>query len=424
MPIIALALALASSVHAAVAPPANQQHHLDTYALVGNNKPASTTKNILGKADGIVSINVEVDMGDDEDLDLNALLSQVGQAKGDMKIVIVGPDGKKRVIERELTGIDMLLNQVDVSNLLDRIDLNALMQQTHGNHDHGHGKQSHDALQGIHGLLKGEHHGEVHIEMMMENGDRSVRGMGGDDMEHPFVGQWHTRSPRRGDGRGMLFHSDNGDEAWFVVADIDGDMGMHQQHGRPEVEHFDMDMHQHRMDRQHHGDEHDMDMHRQMMDRQHHGDEHDMDMHRQMMGDGGHNDDPDAFFRASASFIEQLEHAQAVAERLNNGEATALLAIWYASEHMEPNQCLELMASIMNDESVLPTVRRAAAFTAVRIAGEMGNDQLAGRILGALVRGAGMTDEARRHRTQASETDRAPHGQRDRASTTPSQDGS
>ena len=294
----------------------------------------------------------------------------------------------------------------------------------------------------------------------MENGDRSVRGMGGDDMEHPFVGQWHTRSPRRGDGRGMLFHSDNGDEAWFVVADIDGDMGMHQQHGRPEVEHFDMDMHQHRMDRQHHGDEHDMDMHRQMMDRQHHGDEHDMDMHRQMMdrqhhgdehdmdmhrqmmdrqhhgdehdmdmhrqmmGDGGHNDDPDAFFRASASFIEQLEHAQAVAERLNNGEATALLAIWYASEHMEPNQCLELMASIMNDESVLPTVRRAAAFTAVRIAGEMGNDQLAGRILGALVRGAGMTDEARRHRTQASETDRAPHGQRDRASTTPSQDGS
>ena len=277
MPLIALALASASSLHAAVDPPANPQLHVENRVLLGSNESTSTMKSIIGKADGTVSINVEVDTGDEEDFDVNALLSQLGNAKGDMKIVIVGPDGKEQVIERELTGIDTLVDQIDVGDLLERIDLNALMQQArgdeHGNHDHGHGG----------------HHGE------------------------------------------------------------------------------------------------------------------------------GHDDDPERFFRASESFIEQLHHARAVAKQLNNGEATALLAIWYASEHMEPNQCLELMDNIMNDDTLMPTVRRAAAFTGVQLAMESGDEHLAGRILGSIVRGAGMKNEARRNREHATETDRAPNGQRDRS---------
>ena len=449
MPLIALALASASSLHAAVDPPANPQLHVENRVLLGSNESTSTMKSIIGKADGTVSINVEVDTGDEEDFDVNALLSQLGNAKGDMKIVIVGPDGKEQVIERELTGIDTLVDQIDVGDLLERIDLNALMQQArgdeHGNHDHGHGG----------------HHGEVHIEVMTQDGDRRMQRVMVGDMEHPIVGQWSTRPPQHGDDRDMLFHSGNGDEAWFVVANIDSDMGMHERgrhelnidsrvndqwrqmtdrvkdqwqqmaervdrnfngvqnrhgnerahndrrgehwglnehprqghtsqgqigHSRPRDEHRDMDMHR---------------MHEQMMNRDDHGE--------------GHDDDPERFFRASESFIEQLHHARAVAKQLNNSEATALLAIWYASEHMEPNQCLELMDNIMNDDTLMPTVRRAAAFTGVQLAMESGDEHLAGRILGSIVRGAGMKNEARRNREHATETDRAPNGQRDRS---------
>ena len=491
MPLIALALASASSLHAAVDPPANPQLHVENRVLLGSNESTSTTKNIIGKANGTVSINVEVDTGDEEDFDVNSLLSQLGNAKGDMKIVIVGPDGKKQVIERELTGIDTLVDQIDVGALLERIDLNALMQQArgdeHGNHDHGHGG----------------HHGEVHIEVMTQDGDRSMQHVMAGDMEHPIVGQWSTRPPQHGDDRDMLFHSGNGDEAWFVVANIDSDMGMHERgrhepnidsrvndqwrqmtdrvkdqwqqmaervdrnfngvqnrhgnehahddrrgehwgpnehprqghtsqgqigHSRPGDEHRDMDMHrmhEQMMNRDDHGEDHDMDMrrmHEQMMNRDYHGEDHDMDMrrmHEQMMNRDdhgeGHDDDPERFFRASESFIEQLHHARAVAKQLNNGEATALLAIWYASEHMEPNQCLELMDNIMNDDTLMPTVRRAAAFTGVQLAMESGDEHLAGRILGSIVRGAGMKNEARRNREHATETDRAPNGQRDRS---------
>jgi hypothetical protein len=178
-----------------------------------------------------------------------------------------------------------------------------------------------------------------------------------------------------------------------------------------------------------HGSDHgDMDMHRMHMDMMRrgghddgphgeHGSDHgDMDMHRMHMDD--EQASAERFFHASTSFKEQLAHAKAVGDALAHDDSVALLAIWYASEHMSHEVAFDLMVSIMNDDSVRPTVRRAAAFTGAQIATGAGDDQAAGRILGAIIRGTGMTAAARnRYHTQRETdhvTDRAPQGKSER----------
>jgi hypothetical protein len=69
---------------------------------------------------------------------------------------------------------------------------------------------------------------------------------------------------------------------------------------------------------------------------------------------------------------------------------------------MEPDRCLDLMASIMNDDAIARNVRRAAGFVAIEKARHMDNHDAAQRILGAIIRGAGTTAADR-------QKDRAPN---------------
>jgi hypothetical protein len=105
-----------------------------------------------------------------------------------------------------------------------------------------------------------------------------------------------------------------------------------------------------------------------------------------------HDEGADHFKQAAESFIEQLQYAQAVGSQLADDTGVALLGIWFASESLEPEQCLEMMVSIMNDKAIARNVRRAAAFVAIDKARQTGNEEGAARILGAIIRGAGTDD--------------------------------
>ena len=143
---------------------------------------------------------------------------------------------------------------------------------------------------------------------------------------------------------------------------------------------------------------------------------HDMDRedHGNWDDDGHHEDDgAERFMRAAESFMEQLQYAKAVGEQLSDDTGVALLGIWYASESMEPDRCLDLMTSIMNDDAIARNVRRAAGFVAIEKARDMDNHDGAQRILDAIIRGAGTTAPGPHlHQQTDRVTDRAP--QRDR----------
>ena len=89
--------------------------------------------------------------------------------------------------------------------------------------------------------------------------------------------------------------------------------------------------------------------------------------------------------------MTQLEYARAVGAQLDDDLGVALLSISFASESMEPRPCLEMMVNIINDTQVHRAVRRAAAFVAVQKAHDVGDPGLAARILGEVIRGAGMS---------------------------------
>jgi len=448
MPLIALALTSASGLHAALytANPGDKPEiRVERRVVIEHDDSTPGLMQLLGTSGGSIDIDVQVHSDDGEGADINTLHSRLNHAEGGVKIVVIGPDGHQQVIERDLKGVGALLEHVDLRGLLEGIELDALVEQ-HGDQGHDGDRRrgtqdrnnwrTHDASQGDNGHRRHTveqdrtHRAREAHDAMVQRMHRVQREME-ERVRRTHDGMRDRTEQRRLDqghdaDRRDHPHEGHSDRRGNQHRDPQGDMDMalmRQQLMARDGHDMDPEIREHVMEMMRQGFHmpegmNPLDAHRR---NDGHGEGHgDMDMrhmHRQMMAEQDErDDDPERFFRASESFIEQLQHAKAVAGQLDNDAAVALLAIWYASEHMEPEQCLDLMVSVMNDDSILPKVRRAAAFTGVQKAGELGNDQLAQRILGAIIRGAGMTESARMRRNDdARQTDRRPDRVTDRA---------
>lgn len=423
------------------------------------DSPAESAE-LLSKLGGTFEIDVQVhsEKGDVDidELDIRELLQHVGDAKGEMRAVVIGPDGKKREFSR-MFNVDDLTANIDIEAIMDDEYVEKILGEDWTDvaaHLLGKG-ESH--VDGIFEFIAGDNRGEMHLELLDDSGDYRMRrvvvgDMGGGD------GQWVMR----GDDGDMWVMAFDGRHPHGEYRDHDRDGHRHHAHG--EHSGHDRDPHEH------HGGHGEHEGHREWIDphndramreymewmRHHeeddahrqwdefeghhgHGDprhavreveelrnvinklehhiaklEHALEDERAEREHGGEDRGAEAFVHAAESFVTQLQYAEAVGAQLSKDVGVALLGIWFASEHMPPDRCLNLMVSIMNDQQIARSVRRAAAFVAMRKAGEMGNAQSAEQILGAIIRGAGQTAPGERTRTDRV-TDEAPDRARDRA---------
>jgi hypothetical protein len=77
------------------------------------------------------------------------------------------------------------------------------------------------------------------------------------------------------------------------------------------------------------------------------------------MGGGGEHDDP--FFHEGGEFVGKLQLSDEIATRLSDSKSVAILCIWEARQHLEPQERLDVLFPIMIDEDIEVNVRNAAA---------------------------------------------------------------
>ena len=320
-----------------------------------------------------LEIDVNVEARSSHDDGLPAWDARSGSTSGTMKIATIGPNGKRRVktwnLDDHATLIESMESQmddVDFDELIEAIDRDPeirehVMELMRQGFHMPEGMNPLDAHRRNDGHR--EEHGDMdpeireHVMEMMRQGFHMPEGMNPLDA--------HRRNDRHREEHGDPWH-DRDHESHH------GDQPERREHlERALAEaHEELEALRHEL--------------RKM--REH--------LHR-MEGEGRHepHDEGAEHFKQSAeSFIEQLQYAKAVGSQLADDTGVALLGIWFASESIEPDQCLEMMVSIMNDEAIARNVRRAAAFVAIDKARQTGNEEDAARILGAIIRGAGTDD--------------------------------
>ena len=75
--------------------------------------------------------------------------------------------------------------------------------------------------------------------------------------------------------------------------------------------------------------------------------------------EGGHHEDP--FFREGHEFVEKLHLSNDIADGLSDGHAVAILCIWEARQHLQPEERIEVLFPIMIADEMSMSVRNAAA---------------------------------------------------------------
>ena len=305
---------------------------------------------------GEVEVDVQVDAhaghgGNDGDV----------HGEGVIRAIMIGRDGERYETVRHFdatNAIGHLQQHVD-------IDLNTLIDRLGGADD--------AEIDAILGALSGT--------VFMGTPPGGPQHTGGHFFKtHDGHGHHHWNEGH-GHGHDHDDHGHHGDKDghWDVHEGHGGEMDHHIHELKMELEHAHVRLQEahEELERMHHAME-------EMHEYFEHG-EHD-----------GHHDDGAEHFKAAAtSFVEQLAYAREVGAHLAEDMGVAMLSIWYASESMDDHQCLELMVSLVNDQSLERNVRRAAAFVAIDKANALGNHDLANRILGTIIRRAGMTPEAR-----------------------------
>ena len=214
--------------------------------------------------------------------------------------------------------------------------------------------------------------------MMMFMGDRDGqwtpgRGPhGGQGMGYPGMNGHGDDGHRRPGGGGMGAHGMHGSHRSFGPQRDHGDMqrhsGMGEGHGDMGADmlrehmHFLREMHENperawkiieslppEMRREHE------EMLGQLLTRDHHGNEGD-------------------FFGQARQFVEKVEMARHVTERLDDAEAMAIFGVWQAREHFEPEARIAVLAPIVANDQLLRSVRNAASFVVMESLGEVGDE--------------------------------------------------
>jgi len=391
-------------------PETSREIRIERHVEVDSDAAAPLLQKLLEHLGGTIEIDVEVHSdSDDIDFDgsnLEALLSGIGGAEGSIKAVIIGPDGRKRVIERELGDLGDLLAHVrdgrreGQRHVDDNIDIRVFLGDRMGDADMDMDPEIREHVmemmrQGFHmpeGMnpldahRRNDGHGEGHGDMDMARRMEQLHPEDAHRMHTEMIERMQGDRRQESD-RPRHERGDRGDGVEHLMHELDAShMEIRELHEALE------EMHRH-------------------IEHMEHGEQDGHDEH----GDDRGRDDEGAerFMHAAESFMEQLQYAKAVGSQLADDTGVAMLGIWYASESMEPGPCLELMVSLMNDDAIARNVRRAAGFVAIEKARQVGNHGASQRILGAIIRGAGTTAPGPRlHQQTDRVTDRAP--QRDR----------
>lgn len=329
-----------------------------------------------------------------------------GSTSGTIKIVTIGPDGNRRVKTWNLDdhaifieSMEAQMDDVDFNELIEAIDITDLLHEiVEADEDelmelHQHFRHElHNA--GPVAMSNSHHDGRMYIQVYANDGEHRMGYDPGELRDSPQGdSRWRSPGPEQ---RGRLDRGQVHIDRMMDHSGVPRIVDFHQatRPGGPRNDRDDEARHGDRTERSEHL-ERALAEAREELEALHH-ELRSMQEHLHRMEDEGrherHDEGADHFKQAAESFIEQLQYAQAVGSQLADDTGVALLGIWFASESLEPEQCLEMMVSIMNDKAIARNVRRAAAFVAIDKARQTGNEEGAARILGAIIRGAGTDD--------------------------------
>lgn len=292
-----------------------------------------------GRQFGELKIEMGGDGADLGDL-FNKLMSGEGspEIRADVIVAVEGEDGDRR--ERR---INLLDGDADLGELM-----MMFMSDGHARGDgqgerHGHAIAGRGMSQCPHcpsGGSRGGHHGSH------ERGRRGLSGHPG--MSHPGMGH-----PGMGGEHPMMSH---GGMNWQM------DEGMMRQHMRfldelREDPHAVWGMIDGLPDDMR--EQHEVIMHALMRDGEpHHG-------HDQWDGDG--------FNREAEGFAVKIDMAREVADRLRDAQAMAIFGVWQVRERMEPAERISMLAPMIGDQSLMLSVRNAAAWVVMDAQNELDN---------------------------------------------------
>lgn len=91
--------------------------------------------------------------------------------------------------------------------------------------------------------------------------------------------------------------------------------------------------------------------------------------------DGHHEEDP--FFQQGGEFVGKMELANEIGISLSDPIDVAIFGVWEARQHLEPQERLDVLGSIMGDPNIEMSVRNAAAMVVREALYELGDRERA-----------------------------------------------
>jgi hypothetical protein len=92
--------------------------------------------------------------------------------------------------------------------------------------------------------------------------------------------------------------------------------------------------------------------------------------------EGGHHEE-DPFFRQGGEFVGKMELANQIGMSLSDPIDVAIFGVWEARQHLEPQERLDVLGSIMGDPNIEMSVRNAAAMVVREALYELGDRERA-----------------------------------------------
>ncbi|MEE2906680.1 MAG: hypothetical protein VX527_02505 [Planctomycetota bacterium] len=97
----------------------------------------------------------------------------------------------------------------------------------------------------------------------------------------------------------------------------------------------------------------------------------------------------DEYIEQAESFVHKIHMSKQMAGALDSREALAVFGVWQAREHMSPEQRVEMLSPLMNNEDLWPSVRNASSWVVMEALAEMQRETDAHKTLGELIRSNG-----------------------------------
>ena len=93
----------------------------------------------------------------------------------------------------------------------------------------------------------------------------------------------------------------------------------------------------------------------------------------------------DDFGHQAGDFVHKMQMTRKVAAALEDGEAVAIFSVWQARERMEPDSRIQLLAPMIVNEDLIPSVRNAAAWVVMEAHAELGQSAAGAATLRELI---------------------------------------